>query len=134
MLLAEASDVAARLRRELTEQEEGLVETVLDEASVVVAAYLASRGVAPYVDLDEVPAIVRLVVSRIAARALTSDVEVPDYEGTLQAGPFSARFSEVYSSAVYLSRREKEMLASITGSAHSMPLVSERGGYELIED
>lgn len=133
MILAEASDVAARLRRDLTTEEEDHVDTVLEEASIIVEAYLQTRGVQPYETAEAIPPIVTLVVSRMAARALTSNPNIPESTGMLQAGQFSANLSEAYSSAVYLSRRDKELLVGISGSGVSMVMVSERG-YPVCDD
>lgn len=131
MLLAEESDVVDRLRRPLTTEEEEHVDTVLLEASVIVEAYLQTRGITPYEDAADIPAIVTLVVSRMAARALTANPLIPESTGNLQAGPFQAQLSEAYSTAVYLSRRDKELLVGVTGSMMSIGLISDRGGYEL---
>lgn len=133
MLLADASDVADRLRRALTTDENEHVDTVLEEASIIVEAYLKTRGLAPYESEDDVPPIVTLVVSRMAARALTANPMIPESTGTLQAGQFSANLSEAYSSAVYLSRRDKELLVGVSGSGVSMVMVSERG-YPVSDD
>ena len=130
MLLADADDIAARLRRPLTTEESGNADTVLEEASIIVESYLQARGIAPYELSSDIPPIVTLVVSRMAARALTSNPDIPESTGSLQAGPFNAQLSEAYSTAVYLSRKDKELLAAITGSSISVPLVSDRGGYD----
>lgn len=134
MLLAEDSDVVDRLRRPLSTEEQELVDTVLEEASIIVEAYLQTRGIAPYEAAEDIPPIVTLVVSRMAARALTSNPLIPETTGSLQAGPFQAQLSEAYSTAVYLSRRDKELLVGVTGSMMSVSFISERGGYEVSDD
>lgn len=127
MILAEASDVAARLRRDLTDDETEHVDDVLLEASTIVESYLGNRGIPPYEEYEDVPPIVTLVVSRMVARALTANPLIPESTGSLQAGPFNANLSEAYSTAVYLSRREKELLLGVSGSSASIALVSDRG-------
>ncbi|MGV7802845.1 hypothetical protein PJM44_04565 [Mycobacterium kansasii] len=62
-LLASSADVEARLRRDLTDDEERWIDGVLEEASALVAAYCG--GQVP----DPVPDAVRIVTSRVAARA-----------------------------------------------------------------
>lgn len=133
MILAEASDVAARLRRDLTDDEADHVDGVLLEASIIVESYLGTRGIEPYEAYEDVPPIVTLVVSRMAARALTSNPMIPESTGSLDAGPFKANLSEAYSTAVYLSRRDKELLVGVSGSGVSMAMVSERG-YPASDD
>lgn len=132
MILATQQDVVDRLRRDLTDAELEHVEAVLEEASVIVEAYLARWGIVYEFDID-VPRIVVIVTSRIAARALTANPLIPEYTGTLQAGQFSAQLSEAYSSAVYLSRQDKMLLTGVTGTSMSLRLVSERG-YPVVED
>lgn len=131
MILATEQDVVDRLRRDLTVEEQEHIDTVLEEASIIVEAYLQTRGIAPYEEAEGIPAIVTLVVSRMAARALTSNPLIPEATGNLQAGPFQAQLSEAYSTAVYLSRRDKELLVVVTGSIVSVGLISDRGGYEI---
>jgi hypothetical protein len=64
--LASQVDVEARLRRDLTETEITWLPGVLEEASQAVYAYCGDRK------FDPVPDRVRMVTSRIAARALTN--------------------------------------------------------------
>ncbi|WP_255800760.1 hypothetical protein [Mycobacteroides abscessus] len=63
--LADQADVEARLRRDLTADEVEWLPGVLDEASALVSAYCGDRAFEP------VPDRVRIVTSRVAARALT---------------------------------------------------------------
>lgn len=65
-LLASKTDVEGRLRRDLTDDESAWIEGVLEEASVLVAAYCGGRT------FDPVPDAVRIVTSRVAARALSA--------------------------------------------------------------
>ncbi|AMT71976.1 MULTISPECIES: hypothetical protein [Mycobacteroides] len=64
--LADQSDVEARLRRDLTGDEIEWLPGVLDEASALVFAYCGDRV------FDPVPDRVRIVTSRVAARALSA--------------------------------------------------------------
>lgn len=126
MILATEQDVVDRLRRDLTDSEAECLAAVLEESSVLVEAYLDTRGIA-YDDIADVPRVVVIVASRIAARALSANASIPENAGTLQAGVFSAQFSEAYTSAVYLSRRDKGLLCGIAGSMVSVPVGSDRG-------
>ncbi len=63
--LANQDDVEARLRRDLTEYEIEWLPGVLEEASELVAAYCGDP------DFEPIPDRVRIVTSRVAARALT---------------------------------------------------------------
>ena len=63
MLLAELSDVAARLGEEVPENKVHVAEGLLEEASALVEGYLGRS-------FDEVPRPVSVVVSRMVARVL----------------------------------------------------------------
>jgi len=63
--LANQADVEARLRRDLTDAEIDWLPGVLEEASQAVYAVCGDRK------FDPVPDRVRIVTSRVAARALT---------------------------------------------------------------
>lgn len=65
-VLASSDDVVARLRRPLTVEEAGYVADLLEEASSLVTEHCRGR------DFDPVPDAVRIVTSRVAARALSS--------------------------------------------------------------
>ncbi|MFT9763746.1 hypothetical protein ACM0CA_14480, partial [Mycobacteroides abscessus subsp. abscessus] len=58
-LLASSADVEARLRRDLTDDEERWIDGVLEEASALVAAYCGGQGPAP------VPHAVRIGPTRV---------------------------------------------------------------------
>lgn len=82
MALADQADVEARLRRALTEGESSYIDDVLEEASVLVSEHCGGR------EFDPVPDAVRLVVSRVAARALTGSDVTGTASFTDQAGPY----------------------------------------------
>ncbi len=63
--LANRDDVEKRLRRELTDAEIEWLPGVLEEASELVSAYCGDP------DFEPIPDRVRIVTSRVAARALT---------------------------------------------------------------
>jgi hypothetical protein len=112
-MLAQSQDVADRLGRDLTPDEEDRVEGLLDEASVLVEGWL---GYTP----DPVPDGVRIVVSRIAARAIGSDTSEPGLE-SVQAtmGVFQVNrgySSDVTSGGVWLTRNDKLMLRPFSRS------------------
>lgn len=127
MLLASQSDVEDRLGRDLTGAEEALLPGILEESSALVEGYL---GVT-YADADQVPDVVRLVVSRVAARALTSPTDVPEGAEslTLSSLDFSAtsRFGGGRSS-LWLSKQDRMMLRPLHSGFTSMPMSSERYG------
>lgn len=126
MILATQQDVEDRLRRPLVAGELAHLDTVIEEASVIVESYLRQRGIT-YEEFADVPRDVVIVVSRIAARALTGNPLIPvGSSGELRAGPFAGS-SEAYSTAVYMSKQDKLLLRGITGSAMSVVLVSDRG-------
>lgn len=108
-LLASPEDVEARLRRELTEGESSHIDDILEEASSLVTEYCRGR------EFDPVPDAVRIVTSRIAARALTAPVGSGGVQSvTNQAGP---QFSQtrVYttdsaSGGVYLTAVDRKQL------------------------
>ncbi len=119
MILATADDVANRLRRDLTDDEEDWVSAVLEEASALVEGYL---GVTYTAD-DDIPSAVVLVVSGVAARSLLSpSTNVP--EGlSLTAGPFSVTGVR---DSLWLSKADKLKLRNLGGGFTSVTLKSER--------
>jgi hypothetical protein len=120
MILATSADVEARLRRELTDEEAEFIDGVLEEASALVEGYL---GVT-YTEDDTIPDVVALVVSRVAARALTApQVEIPPGM-SLGAGPFTISARD--NSDLWLSRSDKLKLRNIGGGFTSVRLKSER--------
>lgn len=87
MALAAEADVVARLGRPLTTAEQTRVSGLLEEADVLVLAYLGLDA-----DPDPVPAAVRVVTSRVVARvierAATQGVASDAESVTSQVGPF----------------------------------------------
>lgn len=127
MILATQSDVEDRLRRDLTVDEGEYIDALLEEASVLVEAWLTKKGIT-YTDAGDVPRVVAIVVSRMVARALTT--ETPGgQEGvtSLQAGQFSVRYGDPVTSSVFLSSSDKKWLANLFDSMVSIPLTSDRG-------
>ncbi|AWH14409.1 head-tail adaptor Ad1 [Mycobacterium phage TChen] len=81
-LLANEADVEARLRRELTEDESSHVNDILEEASALVTEHCRGRV------FEEIPDAVRIVTSRVAARALSAPAGSGGVASvTNQAGP-----------------------------------------------
>ena len=120
MQLATEDDVAARLGRDLTSDEEDQLPGLLDESSALVEGYL---GVTYTAD-DTVPSVVALVVSRLVARALTSGA--PDDGSTSEAaGVYSIGYKEG-AARLWLGRAEKLMLRKIGGGIVVVGLKSER--------
>ncbi len=124
MAPASQSDVEARLGRVLKPAEVTALPGILEESVAIVEGYL---GVS--YDASEVPDVVRLVVSRIAARALTSPQELAEgaESATLTAMTFSAtqRFSSD-SSRLWLSKQDKLILRPLHSGFTSHMLRSER--------
>jgi hypothetical protein len=108
-MLASSEDVAARLGRSLTIDEDDLVEGLLDEASVLVEGWL---GCTP----DPVPDGVRIVVSRVAARAIAAggsgaEPGLQSVEATMGVFQVNRGFSaDVTSGGVWLTRNDKTTL------------------------
>ena len=108
VLLAEPEDVEARLRRSLTGDESSYIEDLLAEASSLVAEHCRGR------DFDPIPDAVRIVTSRIAARALTAQNAGGVQSLTNQAGPQYLQ-TRVYtadsaSGGVYLTAADRKQL------------------------
>lgn len=109
-MLAAQADVEARLRRDLTDEEATWLAGVLEEASAEVIEFCGRD----FAEFDPVPSTVRIVVSRIAARALvatTTDVGTDAY--TNQAGPYQqvrSVSSDASSGGVWLSKGDKRKL------------------------
>lgn len=126
MLLASQADVETRLGRDLTDDEAARLDGLLEEASALVAGYL---GVT-YSDEAEVPPVVTIVVSKIAARAISRSEELDSIAAAMESansGPFGARFRD---SNVFLTKADKLMLRPVGGGFRSVPLRSDRGYYE----
>lgn len=73
VVLASDADVEARLGRDLDTSETAAVAGLITEASVLVVGYLNRDWTA----LADVPDAVRVVVSRMVARALTGSSNIP---------------------------------------------------------
>ena len=127
MILATQADVEDRLRRELTSDESEYLDALLEEASVLVEAWLSRRGIT-YTDIDDVPRLVVIVTARMVARALTTEVPGGQEGATsLQAGQFAVRYGDPVTSAVFLSSSDKKWLSNLFDSSVSLGLVSDRG-------
>lgn len=78
--LCDPGDVATRLARPLTAAETAAVSGLIEEATALVEGYLG-RG---WVDAFDVPTAVKVVTSRVVARALTGGSRFPP--GASQVG------------------------------------------------
>lgn len=121
MALAESQDVADRLGRDLTTEEEDRVEGLLDEASVLVSGWL---GTTP----DPIPDAVRVVTSRVVARAITNGVAAEPGLESVQAtmGVFQVNrgySTDAASGGVWLTRTDKTVLRpfSVRGRVGNVP-------------
>lgn len=125
MVFADVNDLVARLGRSLTADETAAAPGKLDEASVLVEGYCNQS-------FDPVPSAVRVVTSRIAARALTAPVTQDSAAVSSEqftAGPFTVNRSFVGDgSATWIGATEKTMLKPHRISMRSVALVSDRDG------
>lgn len=111
LLLASHDDVAVRLGRLLTADESQRVEPLLEEASVMVGAWIGGEP-------DPVPDGVRVVVSRMVARVFTaaSNTSAPEAgvaSVSMTAGPFGFTrgfTTDASSGGVWLGQQDKAML------------------------
>lgn len=121
MALADVSDVEARLGRTLHTEEAAKVPGLLDEASVLVEGYCGRTFDSP------VPLAVRVVVSKLVVRGLTSDVTTPEVSGAqYQAGPFG--FSPTFAgdgARMWLGSGDKLMLKPFRIAMRPIGLVSD---------
>lgn len=113
VLLATETDVSARLGRPLDDAEAPAVEGLLEEASILVSEYC-------HRDFDTVPDAVRVVTSRVVARALVARPQVGgvDTSGMSQVALAATgyQFSGTYnpdssSGGVWLSKADRRNLA-----------------------
>ncbi len=108
MALAEQEDVEARLRRELTVDESSHIDALLEEASSLVTEHCGGR------EFDPVPDAVRIVTSRVAARALSAPTGTDGVTATeLAAGSFREvrRYApDAANGGVYLSSVDRRQL------------------------
>lgn len=106
-MLATRADVETRLGRELDADEIARVDGLLEEASELVIAECRPLP-------TPTPSAVRIVVSRIVARALSGPDETPGVESTqVSAGSFqlSRNFtSDGVSGGPWLSKTDRKML------------------------
>jgi hypothetical protein len=110
--LADNADMAARLGRALSTDETAAVAGLITEASVLVVGYLRRDWTA----LADVPEAVRVVVSRMAARALTGASNLPagaeSYGSSLSVMSHTVKLGpDVVTGSVWLSRVDKTTLA-----------------------
>ena len=108
--LADQDDVEARLGRPLTTEETSRIDGLLEESAALVTGWL---GHTP----DPVPAAVRIVVSRMAARALTATGEPGLTNLSATMGPFGvtrAFSADSATGGVRLTRPDKVMLRPFT--------------------
>lgn len=108
-ILASQDDVEARLRRGLTADESSYIDELLEEASSVVIEHCGGREFG-----EPVPDAVRIVTSRICARALTATDLGGVQSLTNQAGPQFVQ-TRVYTpdsanGAVYLTAVDRKQL------------------------
>ena len=87
------TDVEQRLRRDLTEDEEDYLDGMIQEAQLLVTAYLGC-GPDPYIDAENIPDAVRIVTSRMVARVLQEADTAPEYFGATQVGETAGPFSQ----------------------------------------
>jgi hypothetical protein len=120
---ASTDDVKARLGRDLTSDEQTRFPGLLEEASAIVDGYLGRH----YTGEGGIPDAVRIVVSRLIARALTTALPEGMTQQSESAGPY--QHSTTYpqgSSNLWLSRSDKLALRSVGGGMASMSFTSER--------
>ena len=114
----------ARLGRSLTAAEVVQVPGLLEEASALVAGYLGDAYPDPLTD------VVKVVESRIVARALTTSVAAGVASRQESAGPVSLQTvmtaDAASSGGIWLSKADRLMLAGLRPSMVSVRLGSER--------
>lgn len=114
---ATPDDVEQRLRRPLTSSETEFLPGMIEEAQLLVVAYLGC-GSDPYPE-GEIPDAVRVVTSRMVARVIAEGDAIPaeQYGATqvgLTAGPFSQQATFAQGSrtgAPWMTRVDRESLA-----------------------
>lgn len=143
MSLASLADVAARLRRDLTTEEQSWVPDLIDEASAIVSGYLGvdlgETGVVGGDGVsDAVPAAVRIVVSRMVARAMRqADTSAAPVAGVESMGRTMGPFTEQWklrdgagSGSPWLENVDRITLKRyrVGGGMTSVPLAGDHGG------
>lgn len=133
-VFCDREDVEARLRRELTGDEEHWLPGMIDEAEALVLSYLGCP-----VDkfADEVPAPLTLVTSRMVARVIQEDATIdPDMFGATQAsmtaGPYTQQATYApgaRTGAPWLTKVDKGVLDPYrcSGKAFSIDTAPRRG-------
>lgn len=129
--LASRGDVEARLGRSLTTAEQPRADGLLEEAGVIVLAYLGADA-----EPDPVPAAVRVVTSRMVARVLLRDAAgTPDGAESVATttGPFARTVAFGASSSSggpWLSATDKATLSAhrVGGGLSSVAISSGRSG------
>lgn len=125
-------DVEKRLRRILTTAEAEYLPGMIEEAQLLVVAFLGC-GEDAYPTVDDVPAAVRVVTSRMVARVIEqAETTPPEMLGATQvgntAGPFSQQvsFAQPRYGSPWLQRTDKETLEpySCAGKAFEIDLAA----------
>lgn len=134
MALAEISDIEARLGHTLTADELLRAPGLLDEASALVEGYCGRTF--PIPPATDVPSAVVVVVSKLAARGLSTAGDVADVSANqYTAGPFQWQQSFAGDgSRMWIGSAEKLMLKPYRISMRSIPLVSERDNTVAVEE
>ena len=105
MAYAEVSDVEARLSRSLNDTEQGVVETLLEDAATIIDAFAS----------DASDAIKSLVSCRMVSRILATDSDYP--VGATQGSMSGLGYSQSWTigaggvnGELYLSKVDKQLL------------------------
>ena len=106
MAYAELEDVLSRMTRTLSQREESVCETLLDDAAVLIDSYDSNAS-------DEVK---KVVSCRMVIRAIgdgeSSDIPIGASQGSMSAMGYSQSWTMSNGSTgeLYLSKAEKKML------------------------
>lgn len=134
--LCASTDVAQRLRRALTNDEDTYVDGLIEEASALVIAYCGGDpSLLDDEDPDTIPDGVVLTVSRMVARVFSTDNDTNVDQAA--AGPFSGRFVPgATSGGPWLTQVDKVALRAfrVNGGLVSAQLVSEQYDPNADED
>ncbi|MEV1109940.1 hypothetical protein AB0I95_14955 [Micromonospora sp. NPDC049751] len=121
---ASLDDLKARLDWALSEDEERIADSALDDASELARAYGRDW------DADTAPRLVRSLVLKACARYLRN----PDGYTTSRAGDETLSWSDAHgrdAGSVYFTREEQGLLKTLAGGAvgiYSVPMTAWRGG------